>query len=121
MISLALAVTACAAEPAAVGERVAGVGQIDLEWSIRAGGQVVSCVDAGATEVRIDADAVAGERAQWRLSCYAGIARTGPLAGGTYDVTVALVGPGGDVLDAIALPGVEVDGFTPLGAVAFEP
>ncbi len=122
-ILLGVLLAGCVTEPADLGEEVATLGSFDLEWAIYDGAQMVSCVDAQASEVRIVAHALDRDaEAIHVLGCYAGIGVTGAVAAGTYDVTLQLVSPAGALLDSVEIHDVEVvDGTTPLGPIEFRP
>ncbi len=119
---LALVLTACGTEAADV-EQVGTSGSLDLEWAIFDGGELISCVDAGASELGLVAHALDRDGSEnVRLSCYDGIAETGPLTAGAYDVELTLLSPSGAVVDRVELHDVSIDDgrTTPLGAIRFE-
>ena len=91
--------------------------EISLEWLIVDGGDLISCVDAGATEIEI---AVLGATEQrQRISCFGGYAVIDGLSPGPSLVDVSLVGPDGELLVTAELGEVDVvAGVTnPLGAI----
>ncbi len=122
IVLIALVLTACSTEGVDV-EQIGTTGSLDLEWAIFDGGDIISCVDAGASEVELVAHSLDRDGAETiRLGCYAGIAQTGPLAEGDYDIEIALLDPSGVLVDMVAIQDVAVGGglTTPLGAIKFE-
>ncbi len=70
--------------------------ELSLEWLIVDGDELVSCVDAGASEIEI---AVLGtEEARQRISCFGGYAVIDGLSEGLSLVEVSLVDPQGNRL-----------------------
>jgi hypothetical protein len=122
-ILLGVLLAGCVSEPADLGEEVATSGSFDLEWAIYDGAQMVSCVDAQASEVRIVAHALDRDAEDIHvLSCYSGIGETGAVQAGAYDITLQLMSPAGGILDSVELHDVNVaDGTTPLGPIEFRP
>jgi hypothetical protein len=93
---------------------------LSLEWVIQRGDTLLSCIDAGATEIEI---AVLGETDErQRISCFGGYAVIDGLSEGSAIVEVSLVGPNGDLLMTSDVGEVALRaGVTnPLGAIAFE-
>jgi hypothetical protein len=95
-------------------------GEVSLEWLIvDSEGGLISCVDAGATEVEI---AILGDvETRERLSCFGGFAVVGPLAPGENLIEVSLIDPDGEPLVTAEVGEVEIPAgsTTPLGAVEF--
>lgn len=92
-------------------------GELSFEWQILDQGELVSCVDAGASEVEI---AILGdEERRERTSCFGGFAVIGELASGQHLVEISLVAPNGERLVTAEVGEVDiVEGATiPLGAV----
>jgi hypothetical protein len=126
VIFLAVLLTGCVSETTDLGDEVAKSGSFDLEWAIfdgvGDGAQIVSCVDAQASEVHVichGQDGVAD--AVEVLPCYPGIGETGQVQAGSWDVELQLVSPAGDVIDAVSLEDVLVlgDTVTALGPIEF--
>lgn len=122
LIFLCLLAAGCASDAAGLGEEVARSGELGLEWAIFQDGEIVSCIDAEASEVRLelfslddDVDLIE------TLGCYAGIGETRPVDAGDYDVAVQLVSPSGDLIDEVERHDVTVVGglLNPLGAIEF--
>jgi len=122
LVFLCVLAAGCASGAVEVEEEVATSGDVDLEWAIFDGGQIISCVDAGASEVRILFHPLDQTAEQMEvLECYAGIGATGPIAPGDYDVELRLMSPAGGVVDMVEVHDVTVAGgrTTPLGAIEF--
>lgn len=122
LLILGLIASGCVGQPTEVEDGVATSGDVDLEWAIFRGESIVSCIDAGASELRLtlhgldrDAEQVA------TLGCYAGIGAVERIEPGEYDVSLQLVAPAGTVIvaaevhDVVVAPGRT----TPLGAIEF--
>lgn len=122
-----LALPACAgledesSESADESSALSGEGiELSLEWVIQRGDTLLSCIDAGATEIEI---AVLGDTDErQRISCFGGYAVIDGLSEGSAIVEVSLVGPNGDLLMTSDVGDVALRaGVTnPLGAIAFE-
>jgi hypothetical protein len=122
LVILCVLLAGCGTDAVEVGEEVATSGEVDLEWAIFETGQIVSCVDARASEVRVLAIALDRDAEQMEvLGCYAGIGAAGPVLAGEYDFQVQLVSPAGGIIDQVEIHDVSVAGgrTTPLGPVEF--
>lgn len=127
MVPAALALLSLAVAPACVGadmdideEPIALDGEgavLSLEWVILDGGEVISCVDAGASEIEI---AVLGEdEERQRISCFGGYAVIDGLSAGAAFVEVSLVDPQGEHLVTTEVGEIDLqsDVTNPLGAI----
>lgn len=93
--------------------------ELSLEWTILDSETLISCVDAGATELEIAVLGATDERQ--RISCFGGYAVIDGLAAGLAVIEVSLVGPNGDLLMTSDAGEVALQaGVTnPMGAVEF--
>lgn len=91
--------------------------EISLEWIIVSSDSLLSCVDAGASEIEV---AVFGDsELRERTSCFGGFAVIDAQGAGTPLIEVSLVSPSGERLVTVELGEVElIPGATlALGAV----